>query len=84
MIRELEPALDALRSILVQAKAQAYESGDKRLGDLLNDAEMLPEYIASPDDMTDEFREMLAGIAQTNPSYTHIRDAFERAAVASK
>lgn len=82
MIRgdKYEEALEALRLILVRAKFMAYEAGAQDVADLLNDAELLPEHLAGDKDMTDDFREVLAGIVQIHPTCRHILEQFERAA----
>ncbi len=83
MIREdkFEAALAALQSILIQAKCRAYESGDPTLGDLLNDAELLPEHLGAVDDRSQEFRDLLVSIAQTHPGLRHVLDTFDQSPV---
>jgi hypothetical protein len=80
MIRadQYAPALKALRRLIVQAKAQAFETGESRVAELLNDVEMLPDYLADERDRTGEFVEMLQGIAQVHPSCRYIVEEFER------
>ena len=72
-------ALRALQRLIVHAKAQAYQAGESRVAELLNDVELLPEYLADERDRTGEFLEMLQGIAQVNPSCRYIVEEFERA-----
>ena len=48
-------ALTALQRLIVHAKAQAYEAGENKLAELLNDVELLPEYFADQRDRTGEF-----------------------------
>ncbi|MBI3410956.1 MAG: hypothetical protein HY040_21690 [Planctomycetes bacterium] len=69
-------ALRALQRLIVHAKAQAFQAGENRVAELLNDVEMLPEYLADDRDRTGEFLEMLQGIAQVNPSCRYIVDEF--------
>jgi hypothetical protein len=78
MIRaELYPqALKALQRLIVHAKAQAYQAGESRVAELLNDVELLPEYLADTRDRTGEFVEMLQGIAQANPSCRYLVEEF--------
>jgi hypothetical protein len=76
---KLPPALKALQRLIVHAKAQAYESGYAKLGELLNDIELLPEYLGEENDRTDEFAEMLRGIARVHPSCRYILEEFEGA-----
>jgi hypothetical protein len=80
MIRthQLPQALKALQRLIVQSKAQAYDSGDARLGELLNDIELLPEYLADARDRTDDFVEMLQGIARMHPGCRYIAEEFSR------
>ena len=70
-------ALRALHRLIVHAKAQAFEAGQTRVGELLNDVELLPEFLADHGDRTGEFVEMLQGIARLNPSCRYIVDEFE-------
>ena len=71
-------ALRALHRLIVHAKAQAYEAGQTRLADLLNDIELLPEFLADSSDRTGDFVEMLHGIARVNSSCRYIVEEFER------
>ena len=72
-------ALRAIQRLIVHSKAQAYDRGDTQLGELLNDIELLPEYLADERDRTGEFVEMLQGIARMHPSCGYIVEEFERA-----
>ena len=71
-------ALRALHRLIVHAKAQAYEAGQDRLAELLNDVELLPEFVADESNRTGEFIEMLQGIARLHPSCRYIVEEFER------
>lgn len=79
-----ERALEAIHSIMIRARFMAYESGAKDIADLLDAAELLPEYVAAEGDMTHEFREMLAGVAQTDRGCTHVLERFDGTATARK
>ena len=79
-IDQYSPALRALQKLIVQAKSQAYEAGESTVANLLNDVELLPEFLADEDDRTSEFIEMLHGIAQVHPSCRYIVEEFEKAA----
>ncbi len=56
-------ALYALQNLLVYARSMAYESGDRRLAELLDSAEYLPKLIAEPSDRTETFRGVLEDLA---------------------
>jgi len=71
-------ALRALQGLIVHAKAQAYEAGKDRLAELLNDIELLPEFLADEADRTGEFLEMLQAIGRVHPSCRYIIEGFER------
>ena len=73
------PALRALQRLIIHAKSQAYEVGDTRVAELLNDVELLPEYLADEHDRTAEFVEMLQGIARVHPNCRYIVEEFEQA-----
>jgi hypothetical protein len=81
MIRseQLPQGLKALQRLIIHSKDQALDSGTIQLAELLNDLEMLPEYLADDSDRTEEFLEMLQGIARTHPSCRYIVEEFERA-----
>ena len=59
-------ALCALQSILVRARWMAHEAKAEQLAQLLDAAEVLPKYIAEPDDMTDTYRATVEEIAQAH------------------
>jgi hypothetical protein len=81
MIRaeQYHQALRALQRLIIHAKSQARQAGENRVAELLNDVELLPEYLADERDRTCEFVEMLQGIAQMNPSCQYIVEEFEQA-----
>ena len=75
---QCQQALRALHRLIVHAKAQAYETGDTGVADLLNDIELLPEFLADEEDRTAEFIEMLQGIARAHPDCRYIVEEFKR------
>ena len=76
-------ALRALQRLIVHAKAQAHGAGQDRLAELLNDVELLPEFLADESDRTGEFIEMLQSIARLHPSCQYIVEEFERVSTGS-
>jgi hypothetical protein len=76
-------ALRALQRLIVHAKSQAHHAGADRVAELLNDIELLPEFIADETDRTGEFVEMLQGIAQVRPNCRYIVEEFERVSTSS-
>jgi hypothetical protein len=78
-VEQYPQALRALKRLIVHAKSQAQQAGENRVAELLNDVELLPEYLADERDRTCEFVEMLLGIVQMNPSCQYIVDEFEQA-----
>ena len=78
-VEQYPQALRALQRLIVHPKSQAYQAGESRVAELLNDVELLPEYLADEGDRTGDFVEMLQGIAQVNPSCRYIVKEFERA-----
>lgn len=76
-------ALRALQRLIVYAKAQANEAGQERLAELLNDIELLPEFLADEADRTGEFTEMLQGIAHSHPSCRYLVEEFARVSTGS-
>lgn len=71
-------ALRSLQRLIVHAKSLAYERKASEAADLLNDVEMLPEYLADEQDRTEDFVQMLQGIAKIHPSCRYIVEEFER------
>jgi hypothetical protein len=61
----------------VYATAQACGAGQDRLAELLNDVELLPEFLADESDGKGECIEMLHSIARAQPSCQYIVEAFE-------
>jgi hypothetical protein len=76
-------ALRAVHRLIVHAKSQAHDAGADRVAELLNDIELLPEFIADETDRTGEFAEMLQGIAQVHPNCQYIVEEFERVSTGS-
>ena len=72
-------ALKAIQRLIIHAKSLAYDHGKTGLAELLNDVELLPEYLADEHDRTSEFVEMLQGIARVHPTCRYIVEEFERA-----
>jgi hypothetical protein len=67
MIKEekFQNALYALQALLIQARSMAYEKVDhKRLAELLDDAEELPQLIAVAEDKTDDFKAALTELSK--------------------
>ena len=80
-VEQYPQALRALQRLIVHAKAQAYADGKSRVAALLNDLEMLPECLADQHDRTEDFLELLHGIAQVDPSCRYILEEFEQSSV---
>jgi hypothetical protein len=72
-------ALRALQRLIVYAKEQAYQAGQSNLAELLNDVELLPDFLSDDADRTAEFMEMLQGIAQLHPTCRFIVDELRAA-----
>jgi hypothetical protein len=52
--------------------------GHTRVTELLNDIELLPEFLADPSDRTGDFVDMLQGIGRLNPGCHYIVEEFDR------
>ena len=76
-------ALRALQRLIIHAKAEAYAAGQNRLAELLNDIELLPEFLTDESDRTGEFIEMLQGIARMHPNCQYIVKEFEQISTGS-
>ena len=71
-------AMQALQSILVRARWMAHESKAVELAELLDAAEILPTYIAQPEDATEEFQASVEDISSRFPGCAHIGGEFKR------
>jgi hypothetical protein len=72
-------ALAALNSILVAARAMAYDQRPYgELGDALDVAEYLPRLLADSEERSTEFREQLAGLAGKYPSCAVALERFDK------
>ena len=70
MIREAKrkPALHALNDLLVRARTMAFEKAAyESISAFLDAVEELPMLIAREEDLTDDYRSALEGIASTFP-----------------
>jgi hypothetical protein len=74
-------ALTAMQKLITHAKSQAYSGGATEVAELLNDIELLPEFLAEDLDRTDQFVEMLESIAQTHPTCRYIVEQFLEAPI---
>jgi len=80
-----DQAIYALHLILVRARYMVLTS--EPLNDialLLDYAEMLPRFIASGEDQTNEFRSYLLELAEKFPSCRHILGKFDELSVPDK
>jgi hypothetical protein len=71
-------ALKALNQILVRARWMAYESDSPELARMLDDAEILPIYIAESEDNTDLFQAALESMAQKFSCCAFIAEEFKK------
>lgn len=70
-------ALFALHQIFVRGRFMAYKNEPyKDIAELLDYAEIMPEYIASEKDETEAFLRSLEGIVETFPHFRYILDGF--------
>ena len=71
-------ALRSLNAILIRARWMAHEANASDLADLLDAAEILPKYIAQPDDATEAFRVTIEDISRQFGRCSHIIEEFDR------
>ena len=74
----LENALHALNHILVRARWMAYEADCRELAELLDDAEILPMYIADREDMTETYQRSLEGISEKLTCCGFVADEYNK------
>ena len=68
----MNPALQALHAIFVLARMMAYEANEEELARLMDDAEILPKYLAETRDATTDFRMALEALADRYPYLAEI------------
>jgi hypothetical protein len=73
-----QSALRALNSILTRARWMAHESNSPRLADLLDAAEILPIYLAQPENTTEEFRAVVKDISEEFEECSHVIEDFNQ------
>lgn len=71
-----EAALKAIRRLIVQAKSDAYDAGADTVAELLNDMELLPEFLSVDEDRTTDLVDALEGIATVHPRCRYIVEEF--------
>lgn len=76
--QKYQNALRSLNSILTRARWMAHEANASDLAHLLDAAEILPKYIAQPEDTTDEFRAAVEDISQQFENCAHIIEEFNQ------
>src|SRR3954464_7537891 len=74
-----DQALRALQRVLILGRFMGYEGCDpRRIADVLDAAEILPAYLASPCDKTAEFRGTLEGLASRDRRFGYALAAFDQ------
>lgn len=73
---QMPQALRSIQSLIVRARHEAFTAGAKDAGELLDDMELLPKFLADDQDRSREVRDLLEGIAQKHPQCRYIVDQF--------
>lgn len=71
-------ALNSLNTILTRARWMAHEANALALAQLLDAAEILPTYLAQPEDATEAFRAAVEDISQRFADCAHILEEFNQ------
>ena len=71
-------ALRSLNAILTRARWMAHEANARELAHLLDTAEILPKYLAQPEDATEEFRATVEEISQQFEDCSHMIEEFNQ------
>ena len=71
-------ALRSLNAILTRARWMAHEANAPELAHLLDAAEILPKYLAQPEDATEEFRATVEEISQQFEDCAHMIKEFNQ------
>lgn len=77
-LEKQQQAYYALHIIMVRARQMAFEqTPHKEIANLFDYVEMLPRFLASAQDETDQFRSYLKTIAECYPICSHALVAFD-------
>ena len=71
-------ALRSLNTILTRARWMAHEANAPELAHLLDAAEILPKYLAQPEDATEEFRATVEDISKQFEDCSHLIEEFNQ------
>ena len=71
-------ALRSLNAILTRARWMAHEANAPELAHLLDAAEILPKYLAQPEDATEEFRATVEDISKQFEDCSHLIGEFNQ------
>ena len=71
-------ALRSLQAILTRARWLAQEAKAPELAHLLDAAEILPKYLAQPEDATEAFRATVEDISQQFADCSHLIEEFNQ------
>jgi hypothetical protein len=75
-------ALAALNAVLVAIRKLAYDrSSHEAIAEALDSAEYLPRLIAEAEDASEEFRQVLVGLAQADPRFNSALERYDNDAL---
>ena len=74
--KQLQSAMSSLQALIVQARFAAFDAGANSAGELLDDMELLPEFVS--EDRLAEFDETLRDIVEKHPECQSALDHFDR------
>ena len=77
MIRKQSHGLVALHKLLIEARRFSYLENSKDAAILLDEIELLPQFLASRSDYSDEFRSTLQSVVSRFPMMQYIVDKFD-------
>ena len=76
--KKYQNALRSLHTILTRARCMAHEANAPELAHLLDMAEILPKYLAQPEDATEEFRATVEEISQQFEHCSYMIKEFDQ------
>ena len=71
---QMRAALSAIQALVVQARFQAFEAGADYVADLLDDIELLPQFVA--ENRGGDFDEMMNSIVEKHPECRYVLEQY--------
>ena len=78
---QIRCALSVIQSLIVHARFQAFEAGADQVADLLDDVELLPQFVA--ENRAADFDDMIRGIVEKHPECRYVLEQYAEQSAAT-